>query len=137
VPHARVAAVTSVIKDEAGKVPGLPAVPALVPGPRRPRGRRLPLAFVPAAAAACTPAGAKTFREISDQAAGLPQKVPRDLGEKPHPLRRKAIAPGEARIRTLPRLTGTEILDEITGGWLRSLADAGRQDGLLATIAIA
>jgi hypothetical protein len=68
VPHARITAVTSVIKNGAGKVPGLLAVLALVPDPRRPRGRRFPLAFVLAVAAACTPAGAK------------PQKVLRDLG---------------------------------------------------------
>jgi hypothetical protein len=40
------------------------------------------------------------------------------------------------RIRTLLHLIDTEILDEITGGWLRSLADVGRLDGLLAAIAI-
>jgi hypothetical protein len=122
VPHARIAAVTSVIKNGAGKVPGLLAVLALVPDPRRPRGRRFPLVFVLAVAAACTLAGAKTFREIGDQAADLPQKVLRDLGGKPHPLRRKVIAPSETRIRTLLHLIDTEILDEITGGWLRDLA---------------
>jgi len=136
VSHARIAAVTSVIKNGAGKVPGLLAVLALVPDPRRPRGRRFPLVFVLAVAAACTLAGAKTFREIGDQAADLPQKVLRDLGGKPHPLRRKVIAPSETRIRTLLHLIDTEILDEITGGWLRDLADAGRLDGLLTAIAI-
>ena len=101
--HARIAAVTSVIKNGAGKVPGLLAVLALVPDPRRPRGRRLPLMFVLAVAAACTLAGAKTFREIGDQAADLPRKVLRDLGGKPHPLRRKVIAqarPGSGRCST-------------------------------------
>jgi predicted transposase YbfD/YdcC len=136
VSHARITAVTSVIKNGAGKVPGLLAVLALVPDPRRPRGRRFPLVFVLAVAAACTLAGAKTFREIGDQAADLSQKVLRDLGGKPHPLRRKVIAPSETRIRTLLHLIDTEILDEITGGWLRDLADAGRLDGLLTAIAI-
>ena len=65
-----------------------------------------------AVAAACTLAGAKTFREIGDQAADLPQKVLRDLSGKPHPLRRKVIAPSETRIRTLLHLIDTEILDE-------------------------
>jgi hypothetical protein len=67
------------IKNGTGKIPGLLAVLALVPDPRRPRGRRFPLVFVLAVAAACTLAGAKTFREIGDQAADLPQKVLRDL----------------------------------------------------------
>jgi predicted transposase YbfD/YdcC len=136
VSHARITAVTSMIKNGTGKIPGLLAVLALVPDPRRPRGRRYPLAFVLAVAAACTLAGAKTFREIGDQAADLPQDVLRDLGGRVHPLRRKIIAPSETRIRTLLHLISTDILDEITGGWLRDLADAGRLDGLLTAIAI-
>jgi predicted transposase YbfD/YdcC len=124
------------IRNGTGKIPGLLAVLALVPDPRRPRGRRYPLAFVLAVAAACTLAGAKTFREIGDQAADLPQSVLRDLGGRLHPLRRKIIAPSETRIRTLLHLVSTDILDEITGGWLRDLADAGRLDGLLTAIAI-
>jgi predicted transposase YbfD/YdcC len=124
------------IKNGAGKVPGLLAVLAAVPDPRKPRGRRYPLVFVLAVAAACTLAGAKTFREIGDQAADLPQNVLRDLGGRLHPLRRKIIAPSETRIRTLLHLIDTEILDEILGGWLRDLADAGRLGGLLTAIAI-
>ena len=66
-------------------------------------------------------------RESSESWSG----VLRDLGGRLHPLRRKVIAPSETRIRTLLHLIDTEILDEITGGWLRDLADAGRLDGLL------
>jgi predicted transposase YbfD/YdcC len=136
VSHARITAVTSMIKDGAGKVPGLLAVLALVPDPRKPRGRRYPLVFVLAVAAACTLAGAKTFREIGDHAADLPQNVLRDLGGRPHPLRRKVIAPSETRTRTLLHLIDTEVLDQVIGGWLRDLADAGKLDGLLTAIAI-
>jgi predicted transposase YbfD/YdcC len=118
------------------EVPSLLAALALVPDPRKPRGRRYPLVFVLAVAAACTLAGAKTFREIGDQAADLPQNVLRDLGGKPHPLRRKVTTPSETRIRTLLHLIDTEILDQVIGGWLRDLADAGRLDGLLTAIAI-
>jgi len=128
--------VTSTIKNGAGKVPGLLAVLALVPDPRKPRGRRYLLVFVLAVAAACTLAGAKTFREIGDQAADLPQNVLRDLGGRRHPLRREVIAPSETRIRTLLHLIDTQILDDILGGWLRDLADAGKLDGLLTAIAI-
>jgi predicted transposase YbfD/YdcC len=124
------------IKNGAGKVPGLLAVLALVPDPRRPRGRRYVLVFVLAVAATCTLAGAKTFREIGDQAADLPQDVLRDLGGRRHPLRRTITAPSETRIRTLLHLIDTEILDDILGGWLRGLADAGKLDGLLTAIAI-
>ena len=134
--HARITAVTSVIKQGAGKVPGLLAVLALVPDPRKLRGRRYSLVFVLAVAAACTLAGAKTFREIGDQAADLPQDVLRELGGRPHPLLRKITAPSETRIRTLVQAIDAGILDEITGGWLRDLADAGRLDGLLTAIAV-
>ena len=134
--HARITALTSVIKDGAGTVLGLLTVLTLVPDPRKPRGRRFPLVFVLAVAAACTLAGAKTFREIGDHAADLPQNVLQDLSGKPHPLRRKIIAPSETRIRTLLHLISTEILDQVTGSWLRDLADAGKLDGLLTAIAI-
>jgi DDE_Tnp_1-associated len=136
VSHARITALTSIIKEAAGKVPGLLTVLALVPDPRKPRGRRYPLVFLLAVATVCILAGAKTFREAGDQAADLPQDVLRDLGGKPHPLLRKIIAPSETRIRTLLHVIDAEILDEILGGWLRALADAGRLEPLLTAIAI-
>jgi predicted transposase YbfD/YdcC len=136
VSHARITAVTSMIKQGAGKVPGLLAVLALVPDPRRLRGRRYPLVFVLAVAAACTLAGAKTFREIGDHAADLPQDVLRELGGRPHPLLRKITAPSETRIRTLVHAVDAGVLDDIIGRWLRDLAGAGRLDGLLTAIAI-
>ena len=109
---------------------------ALVPDPRRLRGRRYPLVFVLAVAAACTLAGARTFREIGDQAADLPQDVLRELGGGPHPLLRRVAAPSETRIRTLVHAIDADVLDDVIGGWLRDLADAGRLDGLLTAIAI-
>jgi predicted transposase YbfD/YdcC len=124
------------IKDGAGKVPGLLAVLALVPDPRRLRGRRFSLVFVLAVAAACTLAGARTFREVGDQAADLPQEVLRALGGRMHPLRRRIAVPSETRIRTLVHAVNAQVLDEILGGWLRDLADAGRPDGLLRAVAI-
>jgi hypothetical protein len=124
------------IKHGAGKVPGLLSVLALVPDPRKPCGCRYCLVFVLAVAAACTLAGAKTFREIGDQAADLPQNVLANLGGKRRPLRRKIPAPSETRIRTSLHLIDTAVLDEIIGGWLRDLADAGRLDELLTAIAI-
>jgi hypothetical protein len=118
------------------EVPGLLEVLAQVPDPRRFRGRRYLLVFVLAVAAACVLAGARNSREIGDQAADLPQEVLARLGGKPRPLLRRIIAPGEKRIRTLVQAIGAEKLDELIGGWLRALADAGRLDGLLTAIAI-
>ena len=75
VSHARATAVTSTDEDAAGDVPGLLEVLARVPDPRKRRGRRYLLVFVLAVAVACVLAGAKSFREIGDQAADLPQEV--------------------------------------------------------------
>ena len=72
-PHARITALTSMIKQGAGKVPGLLPVLALVPDPRKRRGRRFPLVFVLAVAAACTLAGAKTFRDPGSAAEPWPR----------------------------------------------------------------
>ena len=136
VSHARATAVTSADGLAAGKLPGLLDVLARVPDLRKRRGRRYLLVFVLAVAVACVLAGAKSFREIGDQAADLPQEVLARLGGKPHPLLRRIIAPSETRIRTLIHAIGADVLDDLIGGWLRALADAGRLDHLLTAIAI-
>jgi predicted transposase YbfD/YdcC len=136
VSHASDTAVTSSDEKEDRKVPGLLEVLALVPDPRKRRGRRYQLVFILAVAVACALAGARNFREAGDHAADLPQDVLARLGGRPHPLLRRIIAPGETRIRTLVHAIGADLLDEIIGGWLRGLADAGRLDGLLTAIAI-
>jgi hypothetical protein len=83
----------------------------------------------------CALAGAGNFREAGDHAADLPQEVLARLGGRPHPLLRKIAAPSETRIRTLIHAIGADLLDDLTGGWLRGLADAGRLDGALTAIA--
>jgi predicted transposase YbfD/YdcC len=136
VSHARVAAVTSTDESRGDEVPGLLEVLAQVPDTRRRRGRRFSLVFVLAIAVACVLAGAASFREIGDHAADLPQEVLARLGGRRHPLRRTIIAPSEKRIRTLIQGLDARKLDELTGTWLRALADAGRLENLLAAIAI-
>ncbi len=136
VSHARATAVTSTDEQAGDEVPGLLEVLAQVADTRKRRGRRFMLVFLLAVAVACVLAGAKSFREIGDQAADLPQEVLARLGGKPHPLLRRIIVPSEKRIRTLIQALDAEKLDEITGGWLRALADAGRLEPLLTAIAI-
>jgi hypothetical protein len=136
VSHARDTVMTSTGEQAAGEVPGLLEVLARVRDPRKRRGRRFLLVFVLAVAAACALAGARNFREVGDHAADLPQDVLSRLGGRPHPLLRRIIAPSETRIRTLVHAIGADILDELIGGWLRALADAGRLDGLVTAIAI-
>jgi predicted transposase YbfD/YdcC len=136
VSHAPDTAVTSTDEKEAGNVPGLLEVLALVPDPRKRRGRRYLLVFVLEVAVACTLAGARNFREAGDHAADLPQEVLARLGGRPHPLLRKIAAPSETRIRTLIQAIGADLLDDLIGGWLRGLADDGRLDGALTAIAV-
>jgi predicted transposase YbfD/YdcC len=128
--------VTSTDENGSGKIPGLLEVLALIPDPRKRRGRRYLLVFILAVAVACALAGARNFREAGDHAADLPQDVLARLGGRPHPLLRRIIAPSETRIRTLVHAIGADLLDEIIGGWLRDLAGTGRLDGLLTAIAI-
>ena len=136
VSHVRAAAVASTVEQAGDEIPGLLEVLAWVPDPRRNRGRRYRLVFMLTVAVACVLAGAKNFREIGDQARDLPQDVLRRLGGQPHPLLRKIITPSEKRIRTLIHDIDAGKLDELVGGWLRALADAGRLERLLTAIAI-
>ena len=84
---------------------------ALVPDTRKRRGRRFALVFILAVAVACVLAQAKSFREIGDHAADLPQEVLARLGGTPHPLLRRITAPSEKRIRTLIQEMDAESLD--------------------------
>jgi predicted transposase YbfD/YdcC len=118
------------------QVPGLLEILARVSDPRRRRGRRFTLVFVLAVAVVCVLAGAKTFREVGDQAGDLPQDLLAALGGTPHPLWQKIIAPSEKRIRTLLQALDAAALDVIIGGWLRALAAGGKLEHLLTAIAI-
>jgi predicted transposase YbfD/YdcC len=135
VSHACAVALTSA-DETADEVPGLLEVLAQVPDPRKRRGRRFTMVFMLAVAVACVLAGAKNFREIGDQAQDLPQELLARLGGCPHPLLRAIIVPSEKRIRTLIQELDAGRLDELTGSWLRGLAEAGRLEGLLRAIAI-
>ena len=111
------------------RFPACWSVLARVPDPRKMRGRRFSLVFVLAVAVVCVLAGAKSFREVGDQAADLPQELLAALGGRPHPLRRRIIAPSEKRIRTLLQRWTRRRWIEVIGGWLRALAAAGRLEG--------
>jgi hypothetical protein len=138
VSHARATPVTSTDESAGqagGEVPGLLEVLALIPDTRKRRGRRFALVFILAVAVACVLAQARSFREIGDHAADLPQEVLARLGGTPRPLLRRIVAPSEKRIRTLIQELDAEKLDQVIGGWLRDLADAGRLEHLLTAIA--
>src|SRR5437879_13778576 len=97
-----------------------------MPDPRRRRGRRFGLVFVLAVAVVAVLAGATNFREIGDQAADLSQRLLEHLGGRRHPLKGAIVTPSEKRIRTLIQQIDATMLDEVVGGWLWGLAQAGR-----------
>ena len=109
---------------------------AQVPDPRKRRGRRYSLVFVLAVAVGCVLAGAKNFREIGDQAADLPQDVLARLGGRPSAASARSSSPARSGSAPCSRPSTRRRLDEITGGWLRALADAGKLEPLLTAIAI-
>lgn len=107
VSHAPDTSATSTDEREAGKIPGLLEVLALVRDPRKRRGRRFGLVFILAVAVACALAGARNSREAGDHAADLPQNVLARLGGRPHPLLQRITClsgkHGAAHCRRVPR----------------------------------
>ncbi len=97
--------------------PHLLAYLATIGDPRRPSGRRHPLAAILAMAAAAVLAGARSVTAIAEWAADSPQPVRAALG-----ARRDApdrwVVPAEATIRrTLARMD-PDLLAAVTGAWL-------------------
>ncbi|WP_179199848.1 ISAs1 family transposase [Streptomyces sp. NRRL B-24572] len=90
---------------------------ATVPDPRRAKGRRHPLAFVPALAACAVLAGAKSLTAIAERAADAPAAVLTALGG---PSREPAgpTAPTEATVRRILQRVDGDALDEAIGAWL-------------------
>jgi hypothetical protein len=83
------------VQDDDTVIPGLLSLLARVPDPRKRRGRRFGLVFVPAVAAVTVLAGATNFRKVGDHAGDLSQQL------------------------------DATVLDQIIGGWLRDLAEVG------------
>ena len=136
VSHAPETTVTSENRD-GKKAPGLLEMLAQVPDLRKRRGRRYELVFVLAVAACCALAGAKTYREIGDQAADLPQDVLARLGGR--------IPPAPSARSSLPARSGSapSSRPSMPGAWTRSSAAGcgrwhrpGKSEPLLTAIAI-
>jgi hypothetical protein len=95
-----------------------------------PRGKVYGQVFVLAAALVAVLAGAKNFREISDQVVDLPQSLLRKLGGTWCWFRRMFRVPGEDTVRRVLTNIDAAALDLAVGAWLQ--ARAGRpSDGLL------
>ncbi|MFI9274609.1 ISAs1 family transposase [Kitasatospora sp. NPDC052896] len=100
-----------------GEHPGLLQHLAAVPDPRRPAGRRHPLAFVLALAACAVLAGAKSLAAITEWVSDAPPTVLTSLGG---PVREPAgpVAPAGATVRRLLQRVDGDALDTAIGTWL-------------------
>ncbi|WP_269770889.1 transposase family protein [Streptomyces fildesensis] len=90
---------------------------AAVPDPRRPAGRRHPLAFVLALAACAVLAGAKSLAAIAEWVSDAPPAVLTSLGG---PVRKPAgpVAPAGATVRRVLQRVDGDDLDAAIGAWL-------------------
>ncbi|POX58712.1 ISAs1 family transposase [Streptomyces sp. Ru62] len=90
---------------------------AAVPDPRRPAGRRHPLAFILALAACAVLAGAKSLAAIAEWVSDAPPAVLTSLGG---PVREPAgpVAPAGATVRRVLQRVDGDDLDAAIGAWL-------------------
>ena len=98
--------------------PGLLGMLGSVPDPRDPRGKRHALAFVLVVCVVATLAGAKNYREIAGNAAGMPRPLLKKPGAKWDWFNFRYSYPSMQTIRNV--LTGIDAagLDRITCAWL-------------------
>jgi predicted transposase YbfD/YdcC len=101
---------------------GLLDVLAQVTDPRARRGRRHRLVCLLAVAVLAVLAGARSFREIGDQAADLPQDVLEAVGARVdvHTLRR--VAPSETTLRRTIQAVDAAHADALLCAWIRAQA---------------
>jgi len=103
---------------------GLLNVLSQVVDPRARRGRRHRLVCLLAIAVLAVLAGARSFREIGDQAADLPQDVLEAVGARvdAHSLRR--VAPSETTLRRTIQAVNAAHADALLCAWIRTQATA-------------
>ena len=107
--------------DGDGEDPGISGLLGMlgsVPDPRDPRGKRHALAFVLVVCVVATLAGAKNYREIAGNAAGMPRPLLKKPGAKWDWFNFRYSYPSMQTIRNV--LTGIDAagLDRITCAWL-------------------
>lgn len=107
---------------------GVPAVRELVlrlgmvPDPRDPRGVRHRLATILSVAVFAVLAGARTYREIGDRVADLPQGLLAVAGARPCPALGVWQAPSGSTVRRVLTVVDADAADRVVGAWLGSLA---------------
>jgi predicted transposase YbfD/YdcC len=107
---------------EDADISGLLGMLASVKDPRSPRGKQYALEFVLAVCVVAMLAGAKNYREISRQAADIPQPLLKKMGAKWNWFRLRYQWPGMSAIWGVLTRIDAAGLDQITGAWLSAQA---------------
>jgi predicted transposase YbfD/YdcC len=116
----------------AGVLPGAWAVRELVSmlgtvtDPRKQRGVRHQLATILAVAVFAVLAGAKTYRQVGDRVADLPQPLLALAGARSCPALGVVQAPSGSTIRRVLIAVDADAADRVVGSWLASLLDPDR-----------
>lgn len=108
---------------DAGQVEGLLDVLVKLADPRSKRGVRHRLVSVLAIAVITVLAGARSFREIGDQAADLPDDILQAVGARVDPATGAQIAPSESTLRRTIQAVDAEHADRLLCSWIRDLAE--------------
>ncbi|MGW2724036.1 transposase family protein [Streptomyces sp. NPDC001492] len=108
------------------ELPGLLDRLRRLPDPRRLRGRRHPLSYVPALTACAVLAGAKSLTAIAEWAADAPGQLLLRCGAALRDPDRPYRAPSEATVRRVLQRVDGDALDAAISGWLTARADASR-----------
>lgn len=98
-----------------------------VADPRKRRGVRHRLATVLAVAVFAVLAGAKTYRQVGDRVADLPQPLLALAGARSCPTLGVVQAPSGATIRRVLIAVDTGAVDRVVGSWLASLLVTDRE----------
>jgi predicted transposase YbfD/YdcC len=111
---------SAALPDGACQIPGLLDVLAQVPDPRARRGIRHQMTCLLATAALAVLSGAKTFTEIGDHAADLPQDVLAGLGARYDRVTAMFVAASEPTLRRAIQATDADIANTLLSGWVRA-----------------
>jgi predicted transposase YbfD/YdcC len=97
----------------------------MVPDPRDRRGVRHRLATVLSVAVFAVLAGARTFREVGDRVADLPQGLLAVAGARSCPALGVWLAPSGSTVRRVLTVVDAGAADRLVGAWLAALAVSG------------
>jgi len=122
VSHAPICVVSARVSVGPCQVPGLLDVLGQISDPRARRGVRHRLACLLAVAVVAVLAGARSFREIGDQAADLPQDILEAVDARVDAATGARVAPSETTLRRIIQSIDAASTDALLCAWIRQHA---------------